>query len=163
MGVARTRSGGALPQRLAFQPRARGFSLLELMLVLLLLGLVYGLAGPAFTDKPVGVELTAAIRQLSAGARQARDGALTRRQELTLTVDLDQKIFLVSLDTRRHELPKTLSYALFTAQSEVIRDKVASIRFFPDGSSTGGRITVSAGEDRRHLDIDWLTGRAKTL
>ncbi|MGA7117479.1 MAG: hypothetical protein WBY12_09835 [Hyphomicrobium sp.] len=32
------------------------------------------------------------------------------------------------------------------------------MRFFPDGSSTGGRVTLVAGERKRLLDINWLTG-----
>ena len=38
-------------------------------------------------------------------------------------------------------------------------DKRGAIRFYPDGSSTGGRITVSSGERKFLVDVDWLTGR----
>ncbi len=34
-----------------------------------------------------------------------------------------------------------------------------SIRFYPDGSSTGGRNTGSSGEGKYLVDVDWLTGR----
>jgi general secretion pathway protein H len=48
---------------------------------------------------------------------------------------------------------------LLTAQTEVESDHRGSIRFYPDGSSTGGRITVSSGERQYLVDVDWLTGR----
>ena len=38
-------------------------------------------------------------------------------------------------------------------------DKVGSIRFYPDGGSNGGRITLGAGDLKYEVDVDWLTGR----
>jgi general secretion pathway protein H len=34
-----------------------------------------------------------------------------------------------------------------------------AIRFNPDGSSTGGRISLSDGGRRIAVGVDWLTGR----
>ena len=48
---------------------------------------------------------------------------------------------------------------LYAAQSEVESARKGSIRFYADGSSTGGRITVSSGERKYLVDVDWLTGR----
>jgi general secretion pathway protein H len=36
---------------------------------------------------------------------------------------------------------------------------VGEIRFFPDGSSTGGEITLAGGNAHRYVQVDWLTGR----
>jgi len=36
-----------------------------------------------------------------------------------------------------------------------------SLMFYPDGSSSGGRLEVQAGEDRLIIDVDWLTGEVK--
>ena len=52
-----------------------------------------------------------------------------------------------------------LELKLYTAQSEIVDDRRGAIRFYPDGSSTGGRVTVAAGERRLLVDVDWLTGR----
>ena len=56
-------------------------------------------------------------------------------------------------------LPRGLELKLFTAQAEVSSESRGAIRFYPDGSSTGGRITVASGERKLLVDIDWLTGR----
>ena len=31
--------------------------------------------------------------------------------------------------------------------------------FFPNGTSTGGRVVLAASDGRRAVDVDWLTGR----
>ena len=38
-----------------------------------------------------------------------------------------------------------------------------AIRFFPDGSSTGGRITLSTDRLAYLVDVDWLTGKIHLL
>ena len=37
---------------------------------------------------------------------------------------------------------------------------IARIQFYPDGSSSGGRIIIGQGHQRRAVAIDVLTGRA---
>ena len=40
---------------------------------------------------------------------------------------------------------------------------MGSIRFYPDGGSNGGRITVASGARKFDVDVDWLTGRVAIL
>lgn len=145
------------------QQSSGGFSLLELMLVLLLLGVVYGLAGPMLSNGSIGLEMKAATRQLAAGLRKARSVAVTERRETVLSLDMSERTFSVSGDPKTYVLPKRVEYSLFTAQSEVVRESAGNIRFFPDGSSTGGRISLGIGEGKQEVDVDWLTGRVKVL
>jgi general secretion pathway protein H len=48
--------------------------------------------------------------------------------------------------------------SLITAQSEQANESVGAIRFYPDGSSTGGRIDLSSDDVRYVIDVSWLTG-----
>jgi len=48
-------------------------------------------------------------------------------------------------------------------QKDLVDEKTGSIRFFPDGGSNGGRITLAAGERKFEVDVDWLTGRVAIL
>jgi general secretion pathway protein H len=140
-----------------------GFSLLELMLVLLLLGLAYGLTGPMLSEGSVGLDMKSAARQLAAGLRKARSVAVTERRESIVSLNVEARTFSVTGDPKVYALPKRLDFKLFTAQSEVVREQVGNIRFFADGSSTGGRITLGTGENKLEVDVDWLTGRVKIL
>ncbi len=133
----------------------RGFTLLELVLVLVLLGLAYGLTGPLLGEGSAGTEMRAATHQIAAGLRKARSTAITQRREALLMLDMESRTFSVSGDTRVYTLPQPLNYRLYTAQSEVFAGRLGSIRFFPDGSSTGGRVTVStAGGGSQSVDVE---------
>lgn len=136
-----------------------GFTLLELLVVLLLLALVYAMAVPMFSAGLPGTELKGATRQLAAGLRQARGQAIKRKEEAVLVLDVEKRNFMISGDRRRYNLPMKLDFSLFTAQSELQPGGVGAIRFYPDGSSTGGRITVAAGIRKYDINVDWLTGQ----
>lgn len=157
MGIA------ARQPSLAWRASSGGFTLLELMLVLLLMGLMLGLAGPAINSGSAGLEAKAAARQISAGLRQARATAVGRRQEATLTLDMAAHRFSVSGDDKAYSLPPSIPLKLFTAASEIDDEHVGRIRFFADGTSTGGRVTLGEGDGAQQVDVDWLTGRVKVL
>lgn len=143
--------------------RCRGVSLLELLIVLAILALVAGLVLPTFGSGVSTSELRSSARQLAAGLRLARSEAVSQRRETFLVVDLEGRRFKVDQDPKEHKLPPRIDMKLFTAQRDIVDAKTGAIRFFPDGGSNGGRITVAAGERKFDVDVDWLTGRVAIL
>jgi general secretion pathway protein H len=137
----------------------RGFTLLELIVVIALVALAYTLASQSFGGGFLGAELKGAARDVAAGLREARSVALSQRKETALALDLEKRTFTLGSEGQVHRLPEKLELKLYTAQSEVSSDKTGAIRFYPDGSSTGGRVTLSARERKFLVDVDWLTGR----
>lgn len=104
-------------------------------------------------------DLKAAARTLAAGLRQAQTTAMATRRDAILTLDLDAREFEVSGTEGARSLPRGIELKLYTAQTEAVSEKKGGIRFYPDGSSTGGRITVASGERKYLVDVDWITGR----
>jgi general secretion pathway protein H len=143
--------------------RQGGFTIIELLVVMVIMAMAYTLAGPMVSSGVSGTELKASARQLAAGLRKARSDAISRRREAVLTVDVEAHQFRLSDDPRVYQLPKNVAVKLFTAQSELVNGTTGSVRFFPDGGSTGGRITVSARDRNYDVDINWLTGQVAIL
>lgn len=142
---------------------SRGFTLLELLVVMILMSLVYALVAVRLDAGSGALDLKGASRQIAAGLRKARSTAIASRAQATLTIDVEKRAFAVSGDPKTYALPKSLEISLFTANSELLRDKAGAIRFFPDGGSTGGRITLAQGGNKQAVDVDWLTGRVAVL
>ena len=137
----------------------KGFTLLEVMMVLVLAAIIYALMLAVPTRGSSMADLKASARVLASGLRQAQTMAMATRQDAVLTLDLDAREFLLPGEKEPRKLPDGIDLKLYTAQSEVTSDKKGAIRFYPDGSSTGGRITVASGERKYLVDVDWLTGR----
>lgn len=142
---------------------ARGVTLLELLVVLMIMALVAGLMMPMFGPGVSTAELKTAAREVAAGLRLARTEAVAKRREALVTLDLAQRTFRVDGEQRVHPLPRNIELKLFTAQADLVSESVGAIRFFPDGGSTGGRVTLAAGERKFDVDVDWLTGRVTIL
>lgn len=143
-------------------PHGRGFTMIELLVVLVIMGIVSAVAIPVFTGTS-NAEMKGAARQLASGLRLARSEALTQRRETFLVIDLAGRRFKVDREAREYPLPRNVELKLFTAQKDLVDDKVGAIRFYPDGGSNGGRITLTSGERKYEVDVDWLTGRVAIL
>ena len=151
MGVVRSRTG----------PRpadADGFTLFEMLLTLALAAGLAALAAPNFGPAIDAARLKSASREVVSALRHARSLALRQRREIRFTMDIHQHVYSLSDRPKIHRLSGDIELKLFTAQSEVIDQGKGSVLFFPDGSSTGGRVTLIAGQRKRLIDINWLTG-----
>jgi general secretion pathway protein H len=139
-------------------------TMLEILVVLAIMALGAAIVVPMVggTGASSG-DLRMAARQVAAGLRHARSEAIAKRRETLLTLDLEKRSFVVAGDAREHALPAKVELKLFTAQSDLVSEKQGAIRFFPDGGSNGGRVTVASGERKYEVDVDWLTGRVAIL
>ncbi|HET7728655.1 MAG TPA: GspH/FimT family pseudopilin [Usitatibacter sp.] len=135
------------------------FTLLEVIVVLVIAASAYALmAGTLFRSASSG-DLKAAARSLASGLRQAQTTAMITKRDALMTVDLEAREYRVEGDAQVRRVSEKIDLKLFTAQAEVSGAGKGAIRFYPDGSSTGGRITVSSGERQYLVDVDWITGR----
>ena len=127
------------------------------------MAMTYTLAAPMISSGVSGTELKGSARQLAAGLRKARSDAVAHRRETVMTVEVEGRQFQLSGDPRIYRLPQSVAVQLFTAQSELVTGAAGAIRFFPDGGSTGGRITVTSNQRKYDVDINWLTGQVAIL
>ena len=140
--------------------RQAGFTLLEILVVLVIGAAMYAVLIGGVPFRGVSsAELKSAARMLASGLRQAQTVAMASRRDAVLKVDVEAREYLLAGETEPRKVSKDIELKLFTAQSEIENENRGAIRFYPDGSSTGGRITVKSGERQYLVDVDWLTGR----
>ena len=140
-------------------PRTQGgFTLIELLVVLLIMGALITLAPAAFHKIAPGLEMKAAAREVAGVMRQARGQAIRDNREAVVLIDTERNVYRLGQDARDHTLNPALQVLLVTAASEQLDDTRGGIRFFPDGTSTGGRVTLSRNDRKFDITVDWLTG-----
>ena len=139
-------------------------TMIEILVVLSIMAIGAAIVVPMVggTGASTG-DLRSAARQIAAGLRHARSEAIAQRRETLLTLDLEKRSFSVAQEPREIALPERVEIKLFTAQSDLVNERQGAIRFFPDGGSNGGRVTVASGERKYEVDVDWLTGRVAIL
>lgn len=134
----------------------RGFTLLEVMVVLTILALTLSLVVPA-VSRGVSPSLDSVAQDLSTGLRQARNLALGRQQATTFVIDLENHVYFVNSE-ERNSISRDIKISAVVASREASLGE-AVFRFFPDGSSTGGKVLLTLGEASFSVEVDWLTGR----
>jgi general secretion pathway protein H len=138
--------------------RCRGFTLIEILVTLAILSfalvLVVGYKPP--WSRGLGLKATAA--EVASGLRLARSEAILANRPVTFSLDVAGHHYRVGTGAER-TLPSSLSLQLLTVAGENRGSGTGDIRFQPDGSSTGGRISLADGQRRMAVGVDWLTGR----
>jgi general secretion pathway protein H len=139
--------------------RERGFTLVELMVVMVIIALIMGLVSTSMSRSISSAEARSATRKLVANLRYTRVRAIVEKSE---------KVFMVNVDERSYQapgrkevsLPEEVDLTLTTARSEMTSENVGGIRFFPDGGSTGGHIELIVNGREYRINVAWLTGEA---
>jgi len=138
---------------------------MELLVVLALIAAVAALAPPLWSSAVPAAEHRAAARQVAQLLRTARTEAVARRVDVPVEFDLGQRLVRMATpastpDGRRTvRVPEGIAIELVTTQAETVDERRAYVRFYPDGGSSGGRVTLRAGDRALRVDIDWLSGR----
>ena len=140
--------------------RHSGFTLLETLVTLALIAILLAVAVPALVTTP-SVELRSAARVIATGLRQARLESQRSRRSIALQVDVEARTLVLEGHERARQLPPEIQLEITTAEQEMLSPDRGGIRFYPDGSSTGGRVSLSLEGLKTRVDVEWLTGRVK--
>lgn len=143
--------------------RVVGFTLLELLVVLAIAGLVMAITPPLIAQAIPGVQLKAASRGVASALREARNKAIGESRAQRLAIDLESRRYWVERGRAAGDIPEPIEIELTVAESQRDGDDRGAVAFFPDGSSTGGRITLARGDVRYEVTVDWLTGRVAVV
>lgn len=138
-----------------------GFTVLELMIALAIIGLIYALAVPVFPRLVAGTRLKAVANEVMHDLRAARSAAIAQGRPIRLTVDADHAAY--ALDGQPRSLPWGCRLSMAPAV-DTLRllptDAGAALAFFPDGSASGGTLRIAQGDRALRVTVDWLTGRS---
>jgi general secretion pathway protein H len=138
---------------------AKGFTLLELMVVLFIMVLGFSVIGINLSSGNNATAQQRAARDIVSALRFARGTALMSHREAAVTFNLNDNSYTVANRDKVYIIPESIKVTLVTTQNQLLGQNRGSIRFFADGSSTGGRVSLQRGDNVWKIDINWLTGQ----
>ena len=136
----------------------RGFTLLELIVTLLVVAIAIGLVAPAIGRSMDTVRTRAQVAGFSATFRHAREQAITTQQQHTVVVNPASRILTVTTGEDDVRWTRALSNRLTI---EVASPEALTVRFAPQGTSTGGQFRVRSGAVTYRVTVDAVTGRVR--
>ena len=137
----------------------RGFTLVEIMVVLVIVALMMALVGSSISRNVSGAQMRTAAGKVAASMRYTRTRAILTKTEQVFLVDTE-KLTYQAAEREAEELPEGMKVELNTARSELTSETAGGIRFYPDGGSTGGNVRLEANGRIYRVNVAWLTGEA---
>jgi general secretion pathway protein H len=141
--------------------RDAGYTLLELLVVLAVLGLAAALVLPRVGTGRERVALRSAALQLAAGLRAARTEAMSGSTETAFVLDLTQRRYWADGAVKLRSLPRGVGVVTGDRAGSPIATDRAAVRFKPDGSASGGWIGLRSRGASADITVDWLTGATR--
>ena len=137
-----------------------GFTLIEVLVVLVMLAVLAGTVAFNMSGSLKSAKIRGASKDLVAALRYTRSQAVIKHSEQQLMIDVTEKSYQAP-GRPKVVLPEGMELKVFAAETEVPSDDKAGFRFFSDGSSTGGRVTLIYDERFWRINVAWLTGEVR--
>ncbi len=154
------RRARAKGRRARAKGRRAGFTLLEALVVMALIGLAAGMASQLLRPPSARLRLETAMRTFCSTLRATRARAIATNSEASVIVDLLGKTYASPVGAPG-AFPADASITLDVATTQQVTARSGAITFFPDGGSTGGDMILQTPEARARIGVNWLTGDAK--
>lgn len=140
--------------------KRNGFTLIEVLVVLVMLAIIAGTVAFNMSGSMKATKIRAASKDLVAALRYTRSQAVVKHAEQRLVIDVENKSYQAP-GKKKVTFPEGMELKVFAAESEVPSDSQAGFRFFSDGSSTGGRVTLIYDDRFWRINVAWLTGEIR--
>ncbi|NWD64734.1 type II secretion system protein [Pseudomonas sp. IPO3774] len=134
----------------------RGFTLLEMLVVIVLISIAAGLVGFGLQQGLRVAKERQVVGQMVDALRSTRARAIVSGRSAKTVFDLARLSFQAPGQPIKH-WPADLQVTLHTAEHAG-----SAVEFYPDGSSTGGNLLLANGTRRWRIDVGWLTGSVQS-
>jgi len=149
----------------------KGFTLLELVLVLFIIGLIVGLALPFVVKTLNRVKLQSEVRQIASTIKFARSEAISKKILFTFNANIEQNKYWLAIPKEKKIIQsKTLDESIrirdYKRAEDTLKDGNFIINFYPRGNSSAGTIRLESSIDESEttgydIIIDPITAKPK--
>jgi general secretion pathway protein H len=140
-----------------------GFTLIEIVCVLAIIGLLAALVLPAIPRATSQARLAGYAVEVAALLKGDRNAAIRNHAQVATSLDAERRIVISGSTASVVEIPADVTFEALLAQRCGDRRVGATIEFFPSGASCGGVIAIARQGVRYQIRVNWLTGGVEVV
>jgi len=140
-----------------------GFTLIEMVCVLAIVGLLAALALPAIPQATSQSRLAGYAVDVAALLKGDRNAAMRNHVAVATSLDAERRTVRSGAAATVVEIPADVTFAALLAQRCAGRPVGGTIEFFPSGASCGGVIAISRQGFGYQIRVNWLTGGVEVV
>jgi len=140
----------------------KGFTLLEMLVVILLIAIASAAVSVSVSQGLTSARVNAASGEMAAALRATRAQAIVQGKEQTFAVNTRDNTY-TPVGGKVVRLPQGMTLGITSAAEDQLNSTTGRIRFFPDGSSTGGHVTLKLQQRQWLVNVSWLTGAVSVV
>ena len=140
-----------------------GFTLLEMVSVLAIVGLAAAILLPRFPRESSGPRLEAYAIETASLLKSDRITAIRRRSEIATEIDADARVIRSGSTGRTVHVPDDVAFDSMLPRRCNQRRVVSTITFFATGTSCGGVIALTRFGSGFEIRVNWLTGNVEIV
>lgn len=145
--------------------KEKGFSLIELIIVLVLISLSLSLVTPSLSRFSKTIELRAAAKNVSGLLRYFRSEAVQKGRVYQVLFDADLReirtrgLELAEERSNKYTLPEGIQMKEMKISSSQYPSDFPAIEFYPNGGSNGGSVLLVSQDHKGYrIKVHFLTG-----
>ena len=141
----------------AFRYQDKGFTLLELVIVFVLMGIALSMSTMFFSNALPSLQLNSAGRELTAMLRYAKTLARNRGEAQTIIINIDSGRYGIA-GVQTKNIPEGIGLRVTDPLKGEITSGDYSITFHESGIVDGGLITIWNSRRRINIELDPVSG-----
>ncbi len=140
--------------------KEKGFTLLELIIVMFLIGLTVSLSAVLFANSMPSSKFSATAREIVASIRHARTLAQLRGETQTFTIDMEAHKYGIDTVTSK-DIPPGISVKVVDPLQGDVQTGKYQFEFPPTGGTQAGTIVLWNSKKTVRIEIDPIVGSAE--
>ncbi len=137
--------------------QSRGFTLLELIIVMFLISLIFGISAVFFANSLPAGKFNATVRDIASSVRHARSLAQIKGEVQAVTINIEGKQYGIVGKELKSFPPNVLVKVIDPFSQEVVEGQY-TFQFSPSGGCDGGTIVVWNAKRTVSILIDPVVG-----